>query len=202
MLCVIALPPGTMLFPIALRQSEVVLYRRCRRRSVHRYELRVNVAFDSRRPSMAASLRALRVHICSRWIWWQRHFWEHTIRDEGTMCAIWNACTSTRPNMAMCRWLGTNPFDMSSVGGGRCLSTIGCLPSVIRDHNLVPCHSAEHPCGASALRGLELVAGLLQGAIRPAREALSWCNSDTAIAVGAGLVHEHQLSVLGVDAGG
>ena len=25
------------------------------------------------------------------------------------------------------------------------------LPSAIRDDNLVTCHSAEHPCGASAL---------------------------------------------------
>ncbi len=152
MLFVITLPPGTMLFPIAFRQSKVVLYRRCRRRrGVHRYELRrENVAFDSR-PSMAASLRALRVHIRSRWICGNGVFGSILFATREIMCAIWNACTSTRSNMAMCRWLRTGPIR-HFIGGWRQMPIYGwMLPSTIGDDNLVTCHSAEHPCGASAL---------------------------------------------------
>ena len=126
MLCVIALPPGTMLFPIA-RQSRVVLYRRCRRRrGVHRYELRrVNVAFDSR-PSMAASLRAVRVHILPDGFCGSGVFGTILFGTREVMCAIWNAGTSRRPNMAMCRWLRTGAIRHFIGGGGRCLSTVGC----------------------------------------------------------------------------
>ena len=127
MLCVIALPPGTMLFPIALRQSKVVLYRRCRRRrGVHGYELRkVNVAFDSR-PSMAASLRALRVHIRSRWICGNGVLGAY-YSGRGRLCAPYGM-RALQPGQT---WLcaagcALAPFDISSVGGGRCLSTVGC----------------------------------------------------------------------------
>jgi hypothetical protein len=54
------------------------------------------------------------------------------------------------------RWLcvadcALAPFYISLAGGGRCLSNGWMLPSAIGDDNLVTCHSAEHPCGASAL---------------------------------------------------
>ena len=41
---------------------------------------------------------------------WQRRFWEHAIRDEGDLRAIWTTCTSTRSNMVIYRWLRTGPI--------------------------------------------------------------------------------------------
>jgi putative transposase len=59
-----------------------ILYRRLGRASRVPCFAWVNVAFDSR-SSMAASLRALRVHVRSGWICGNGVFGEHTIRDEG-----------------------------------------------------------------------------------------------------------------------
>ncbi len=116
---------GTMLFPIALRQSKLVLYRRCRRRrGVDRYELRrVNVAFDSR-PSMAASLRALRIHIRCRWICGNGVFGSRLFGTREIMCAIWNACTSIGSNMAVCCWSRTGPIR-HFIGGWRQMPIYG-----------------------------------------------------------------------------
>jgi len=92
---------------------------------------------------------------------WQRRFWELLFGTRETMLAIWITCTSTRSNMATCRWLRTGPIR-HFVGGCRqvLIHAIGVarvrwmlLPASVAD-NVVTCHSAEHPCGASALRGL------------------------------------------------
>ncbi len=85
--CVITLPPGDDDFSNRIKTMKFVLYRRCRKRTVvHRYERRrVNVAGDDVFGSMPFGTREI-------------------------MRAIWTTCTSTRSNMATCRWLRTGPI--------------------------------------------------------------------------------------------
>ena len=62
---------------------------------------------------------------------WQRGFGSILFGTRETICAIWNACTSTRPNMAMCRWSRTGPIR-HFIDGWRQMP-IGCmLPSANR----------------------------------------------------------------------
>ncbi|OOO03253.1 MAG: REP-associated tyrosine transposase [Chromatiales bacterium USCg_Taylor] len=89
---------------------------------------------------------------------WQRRFWEHAIRDEGDDARhldyvhfrpVKHGCVSAVahwPRSTFHRWVkaGAYPRDW----GGEVRWT---LPPSSIDDNLVTCHSAEHPCGASAL---------------------------------------------------
>jgi hypothetical protein len=123
---VIALPPGAMLFPIALRQSNVVSYRRCRRRTgVHRYELRrVNVAFDSRSSMAAPFGHCVPTSVPDGFV--TAAFLGAYYSGRGRSCAPYGM-RALQPGQT---WLcvagcALAPFDISSGGGGRCLFTVG-----------------------------------------------------------------------------
>ena len=89
---------------------------------------------------------------------WQRRFWEHAIRDQGdyarhTDYVHFNpakhgyvSVVAHWPHSTFHRWVkaGAYPPDW----GARVRWML--LPASV-DDNVVTCHSAEHPCGASAL---------------------------------------------------
>ena len=137
--CVITLPPGDddLSDRIKAMKSRFVQTLR-QRRGVHRYEWRrVNVASGN------------------------DVFGSMLFGTREIMRAIWTTCTSTRSNMVMYQWLRAGPIR-HFIGGSRrvLIHAIGVarvrwmlLPANI-DDNVMTCHPAEHPCGASALRGL------------------------------------------------
>ena len=105
---------------------------------------------------------------------WQRRFCEHAIRDEGdyarhmdyvhfnpvkhgyvSVVGQWPHSTFHRSVKA-----GAYPRDWGGEGPWM------LLPASV-DDNVVTCHSAEHPCGASALRGLDHFASGCPAGARP-----------------------------------
>jgi REP element-mobilizing transposase RayT len=137
--CVITLPPGDDDFSSHIKAMKIRFVQALPpREGVHRYEWR-------------------RVNVVSG----NDVFGSMLFGTREIMRAIWTTCTSTRLNTATCRWLRTGPIR-PLIGGRRQvpIHAIGVarvrwmvLQASVAD-NVVACHSAEHPCGASALRGL------------------------------------------------
>ena len=134
--CVITLPPGDDDFSNRIKAMKISFVQRCRQRT----------AFIDTNGDVASGNDV---------------FGSMLLGTREIMRAIWTTCTSTRSNMATCRWLRTGPIR-PFIGGSRQvpIHAIGMarvrwmlLPASV-DDNVVTCHSAEHPCGASALRGL------------------------------------------------
>ena len=92
---------------------------------------------------------------------WQRRFWKHAIRDEGDYARHMDyvhfnpvrrgyvSVVAHWPDSIFHRWVKAGAYPRDWGGQMRWM-----LPPASVDDNFVMCHSAEQPCGASALRGL------------------------------------------------